>query len=177
MSRNYVICINKKGGYIPVYSGNTKIGDIWPNELFSYLYYSLNDGHRVMFFREASKRWESGHIAPSDVSYTREAFAQEYASWENCGDVVAGYGFPVRSACRVFQGTSEVTRLNAGDRIFTDGLSKCGETYQYRLQIKGYRKNGTCHWITNGWCDTDMEWPTSAGYGTALRPCVYSLKW
>lgn len=175
------ICINKTGSSIYVYSqdDNGHVGDIYPNELFTYRFYDANEMmHYIFFYSGIFGRWVTGRI-PWNWSHEGggipEAYADPYSyGWKTVlcsnGYNETGFEFRVRRQCRIFSNTSQINTIYAGDAVLcADGSSRAGDTYSYRLRIIAYRKSGTWHYVSDGWCDTDLE----IGYSMASSATTY----
>lgn len=176
------IYVNKNSVAIPVYHPNDsylptarRIGQINPNEMFAAMQGGINNEAAVIPIEFYSNTgWRKGNLDIRVGNYTllKQAYSAAHSfGFDACGnDTVSGYKFRVRSACRIFDGETFVTRLYAGDVVYVTGTSYGGLKYPYRLHIKGYKRYGdpsSCRWVANGWADTDME------IGSASYPCVY----
>lgn len=145
------------------------LGYLYPKELFvdTYGYSGTKTPH---YAYTSAKGWTKCWIPTGEYGALLAFGTQFDYGYSACGETVQGYVFKVRSACRVFEGTTFITRLYAGDIVYTDGKSHAGLSYPYRLSIKGYKKsNGECKWLKNGFCDTDME----IGRTMYNETCVY----
>ncbi|WP_163537387.1 hypothetical protein [Gracilibacillus sp. YIM 98692] len=157
------ININKSGRSIPVYERNgeydgnygNQIGTIYNNELFILVGY--NDALFIEFYSPTGYRW--GCIRTQDVynSLTTPAYQGQYSyGWLRD----SGYQFKVlHRQSRIFDDENQITAVQPGGYIYTDGQSEGGSSHPYRLSINGYQHEGsdTVHLLTNGWCDVDIE--------------------
>lgn len=159
------IYINLSGKNVPVYSdfagsgATTQVGTILNREMYTVLGYSSSySATSVAFYSPTG--WRQGYIFDSAItdsaSFNSVAFSPKYA--------YTYYGtqqvFEVKHRqSRIFSGTNVVHAVQPGGKILTDGESTGGETHPYRLSIIGYQDSGSSetHFVTNGWCDTDME--------------------
>ena len=171
---------------VSVYNYNgTYLAPIYPNEIYTW----INDHsagfdamyRNVKFYRAATGKYQTGYVschANMPGQYTQDHnYGVEYQNnkWVKLttptGQTVSGFRMNARSACRVFSGTSMITRVYSGDYVLADHGSVAGESYPYRLKINGYVKNGTAYYIgDNGWCDTDVE----IGNCTRSTSCIYA---
>lgn len=170
------ICINPYDEvYFPIYADtytNERIGTLYPGEMFVDM--DEAGSSRPHYAYTSKKGWTRCYIPTGNWTVDLPFDSFHSFGWSACRETVQGYMFKVRSACRVFEGTTFVTRLYEGDVIYTDGSSDAGATYPHRLSIRGYKKsNGECKWLKNGWCDTDMELGRTMYY----ESCVYGKFW
>lgn len=151
--------INRSGKYVDVFKSGTtytKIGQLYPNEIFACIdflegihfmniyFYSAKEGKMVYGFTDHSRQ------GISDGSFPY-AYRNGY-SYNGAGR------FNVRRRTAVYIGTAFHTYLQAGDWVHTDGLSDCGQTYPERMWISGYTKAGSSIVKrSNMWADVGLE--------------------
>ncbi|WDF02760.1 hypothetical protein [Shouchella hunanensis] len=171
------ICINRSGRQVPVYRAfsTTRIGTIFPNELFSYSGYDGRYSH--FFFRNASGQWVSG----ANENVPRNFLSNAYSAGFRRSTVTLGgtlYNvFDVRRTANVYRvDGSRWGSVAAGQKIATTGSPPSGNSLTWTTRVN-YVRSTSGSWVrvssgTNthyGFVDTGIRsgsMPSSIGiYG------------
>lgn len=144
------LAINKTGMTIPVYQyySSVKIGDIYPNERFTYMKIQPEDaggGQVYIKFLNPSGQYVDGmcYFSSNDGVYQ---FGRRWSDY-NFGTITlngqTAYALKTDRNVNIYTtGASYVTTLPAGSTVYTDKQSTAGATHPDWLYLLGYNRYG-----------------------------------